>query len=157
METPSWVTQIETWSTMWVIERAWCPKYTSSLLPAGIFYFFIHSLNNKYLLDVQMNEFNKCLLRDYYIPYAGDTVGNRSKKDVVPVLMGLTVIELQFQFPLFAFHFFTLRLHLFWVMNCFDEAKIHVCACWGHFRHDQLFAVPWTVAHQAPLFMGLSR
>ena len=53
------------------------------------------------------------LIERYSIPYAGDTVGNRSKKDVVSVLMGLIVIELQFQFPLFAFPFFILRLYLF--------------------------------------------
>ena len=36
-----------------------------------------------------------------------------------------------------------------------------VCVCvWvgrGHFSHVQLFATLWTVDHQAPLFMGLSR
>ena len=31
-----------------------------------------------------------------------------------------------------------------------------VCAL-NHFSHVQLFATPWTVAHQAPLFMGFSR
>ena len=28
------------------------------------------------------------------------------------------------------------------------------CVC---FRHVQLFATPWTIAHQAPLSMGFSR
>ena len=33
-----------------------------------------------------------------------------------------------------------------------------VCACMvGHFSCVQLCATPWTVAHQAPLFMGFSR
>ena len=27
----------------------------------------------------------------------------------------------------------------------------------SHFSHVQLFATPWTVAHQAPLSMGFSR
>ena len=27
----------------------------------------------------------------------------------------------------------------------------------SHFNHVQLFATPWTVVHQAPLFMGFSR
>ena len=27
----------------------------------------------------------------------------------------------------------------------------------SHFSHVQLFATPWTVVHQAPLFMGFSR
>ena len=33
-----------------------------------------------------------------------------------------------------------------------------VCVCvLGRFSHVQPFATPWTVAHQAPLSMGLSR
>ena len=32
------------------------------------------------------------------------------------------------------------------------------CVCMlSHFSHIQLFATPWTVAHQAPLSMGFSR
>ena len=31
-----------------------------------------------------------------------------------------------------------------------------LCAC-CHFSHVQLFATPWTVAHQAPVSMGFSR
>ena len=33
---------------------------------------------------------------------------------------------------------------------------LSVCMCWS-FSHVQLFATPWTVAHQAPLSMGFSR
>ena len=32
-----------------------------------------------------------------------------------------------------------------------------LCAVLSHFRYVQLFATPWTVAHQAPLSMGFSR
>ena len=32
-----------------------------------------------------------------------------------------------------------------------------VCCMPGHFSHVQLFAAPWTVAHQAPLSVGFSR
>ena len=31
------------------------------------------------------------------------------------------------------------------------------CVCVQLLSHVQLFGTPWTVAHQAPLFMGLSR
>ena len=34
---------------------------------------------------------------------------------------------------------------------------IHMCVhMLSHFSHIQLFATPWTVAHQAPLSMGIS-
>ena len=29
--------------------------------------------------------------------------------------------------------------------------------CASHFSHVQLFATPWTIAHQVPLFMGFSQ
>ena len=33
-----------------------------------------------------------------------------------------------------------------------------MCVCMlSHFSHVQLFATPWTVAHQAPWSMGFSR
>ena len=39
----------------------------------------------------------------------------------------------------------------FFIMMC-------MCVCMlSHFGHVQLFVTPWTVAHQAPLSMGLSR
>ena len=38
---------------------------------------------------------------------------------------------------------------LFWTPVC-----VHIL---NHFSHVQLFATLWTVAHQAPLFMGFSR
>ena len=31
------------------------------------------------------------------------------------------------------------------------------CVVLRHFSHVQLFATPWSVAHQAPLSMGFSR
>ena len=34
---------------------------------------------------------------------------------------------------------------------------MYVSVCLSHFSHVQLFATPWTVAHQAPLPMGFSR
>ena len=37
-----------------------------------------------------------------------------------------------------------------------DIYTLRVCML-SHFSHVQLFAMPWTVAHQAPLPMGLSR
>ena len=36
------------------------------------------------------------------------------------------------------------------------DAERCVCVL-SHFSHVQLFATPWTVAHQAPLSMGFSR
>ena len=33
---------------------------------------------------------------------------------------------------------------------------LHACML-SHFSHVQLFATPWTVAHQTPLSMGFSR
>ena len=39
-------------------------------------------------------------------------------------------------------------------MSKFNEAKAHVLS---HFSRVQLFATPWTVAHEAPLSMGFSR
>ena len=32
-----------------------------------------------------------------------------------------------------------------------------VCACATHFSCVQVFVMPWTVAHQVPLSMGVSR
>ena len=37
-----------------------------------------------------------------------------------------------------------------WFSHLHDESV-------SHFSHVQLFAIPWTVAHQAPLSMGFSR
>ena len=35
---------------------------------------------------------------------------------------------------------------------------MHMCVCaLSYFSHVQLFVILWTVAHQAPLFMGFSR
>ena len=34
------------------------------------------------------------------------------------------------------------------------EMLVYMLSC---FSHDQLFVTPWTVAHQAPLFMRFSR
>ena len=33
----------------------------------------------------------------------------------------------------------------------------HACCVLSHFSRVQLFAIPWTVAHQAPLSMEFSR
>ena len=41
-------------------------------------------------------------------------------------------------------------------VNCWKKASC-VCAMLNHFSCVQLFATLWTVAHQAPLFMGFSR
>ena len=41
-----------------------------------------------------------------------------------------------------------------WQMSFF---LLFVQCVLNHFSHVQLFATPWTVAHQAPLFMGFSR
>ena len=46
--------------------------------------------------------------------------------------------------------------------NSMDEPqkqRVCVCVCVrAHMlSHVQLFAIPWTVAHQVPLFMGFSR
>ena len=30
-----------------------------------------------------------------------------------------------------------------------------MCACFSHFSRVWLFATPWTIAHQAPLSMGV--
>ena len=39
-----------------------------------------------------------------------------------------------------------------------EHIPITVCPCMlSHFCHVQLFATPWTVAHQGPLFMGYFR
>ena len=39
-----------------------------------------------------------------------------------------------------------------------EHIPITVCPCMlSHFRHVQLFATPWTVAHKGPLFMGYFR
>ena len=37
--------------------------------------------------------------------------------------------------------------------------RVHlaVCVCTQSLSHVQLFATPWTIAHQAPLFVGFSR
>ena len=41
---------------------------------------------------------------------------------------------------------------------CIPAAGLVFLACMlSHFSHVQLFATPWTVAHQAPLSMGFSR
>ena len=38
------------------------------------------------------------------------------------------------------------------------QFRQYVCVCvLSHFSRVQLFATPWTVAHQAPLSMGSSR
>jgi len=48
-------------------------------------------------------------------------------------------------------------------MNPFFAGTVCVCVfvcvylCVSHSGHVQLFATPWTVAHQAPLFMEVSR
>ena len=34
---------------------------------------------------------------------------------------------------------------------------MHACVLLSRFSHVQLFATPWTIAHQAPLSMGFSR
>ena len=36
-------------------------------------------------------------------------------------------------------------------------SSVHVGTVLSHFNHVQLFATPWTVAHQAPLSMEFSR
>ena len=35
--------------------------------------------------------------------------------------------------------------------------RVSICDVLSHFNHVQLFATPWTVAHQAPLSTGFSR
>ena len=47
-------------------------------------------------------------------------------------------------------------------MSLLDPVCVCVCVCvcarvLSRFSHVQLFATPWTVAHQAPQSMGLSR
>ena len=45
--------------------------------------------------------------------------------------------------------------HLYRAGPCLRNVQYnHVLSC---FSHVQLFAIPWTVAHQAPLSMGVSR
>ena len=34
---------------------------------------------------------------------------------------------------------------------------MYACMCLSYFHHVQLFAIPWTIAHQVPLSMELSR
>ena len=41
-------------------------------------------------------------------------------------------------------------------LNFFPGFCLCVCACYS-LNHAQLFATPWTVAHQSPLSMGFSR
>ena len=41
-------------------------------------------------------------------------------------------------------------------MAVYFRLHIHVCVL-NRFRHVQLFAASWTVAHQAPQSMGFSR
>ena len=47
-------------------------------------------------------------------------------------------------------------LNLYILKNSLNLTINTVCIV-SHFSHVQLFATPWTVAHQAPLSMGLSR
>ena len=44
----------------------------------------------------------------------------------------------------------------FGVLACMLAARINACVCAQSFRSVQLFVTLWTVAHQAPLSMGLS-
>ena len=37
------------------------------------------------------------------------------------------------------------------------RVRVRVCVCVCDFSHVRLFATPWTITHQAPLFMGFSR
>ena len=40
-------------------------------------------------------------------------------------------------------------------MHKYINVNTHVLCCSQSFSHVQLFATSWTVAHQAPLFMGI--
>ena len=46
---------------------------------------------------------------------------------------------------------------LFLVQDGYDFRRAHVCVCAKSLSRVRLFAVPWTVAHQVPLSMELSR
>ena len=43
-----------------------------------------------------------------------------------------------------------------WILSLLGQ-YVCVCVCVSHSGHIQLFATPWTVAHQAPLSMKVSR
>ena len=46
------------------------------------------------------------------------------------------------------------------LIRSIDSSKklyLKVCVCVKSLSHVQLFATPWTVAHEAPLSMGFSR
>ena len=34
---------------------------------------------------------------------------------------------------------------------------MYACMCLSYFHHVQLFAIPWTIAHQVPLSLGFAR
>ena len=53
------------------------------------------------------------------------------------------------------------RIKLLQFYHCEEERKswityMHACVL-SYFSHIQLFTTPWTVAHQVPLSMGVSR
>ena len=56
--------------------------------------------------------------------------------------------------------FFYITTHLFLgrkdMTNLCVCVYLCVCVCVKLFSHVRLFATPWTVAHQAPLYMGFS-
>ena len=43
-----------------------------------------------------------------------------------------------------------------WLDGIINSVDMHACVL-SHFSRVHLFATPWTIAHQAPLFMGFSR
>ena len=42
------------------------------------------------------------------------------------------------------------------LIMCLMTSCYHVCML-SHFSHVQLFVIPWTIVHQAPLSMGFSK
>ena len=53
-------------------------------------------------------------------------------------------------------HLFLVRLFVLLLLSCKSSLYIlDVCEL-SHFSHVRFFVIPWTVAYQAPLFMGFS-
>ena len=68
---------------------------------------------------------------------------------------GVTPLKLDFKFH-FCLSIYVIELSVSAYLNFqFSQGIIGMCVC--VLSHVQLFAAPWTVAHQVPLPMGFSR
>ena len=70
----------------------------------------------------------------------------------------LHFLSFQFPFPSYNPAYILLVEHFFWWVRIkhFEKPSLTPYVCMlGHFSHVWVFATPWTVAHQAPLSMGI--